>query len=171
MDTFFEQIVPIGIDGKAMLKIIGIWVLALALSVGIFIFLTAFFGIIVFVLMAGVLFGAYKLSAMLYVEYEYIVTNGTLDIDKIIAKSSRKRMASFEISEIDVIEKYNPHAQVIGFNDVVIACNPNDPEAYKMVVAKQGKGKTMIVFAPNKKIKGAIVKSLPRFVANSAFKD
>ena len=171
MDTFFEQIVPIGIDTKNMLKIIGIWILALALSIAVFIFLVGFLGLIVFVLMAGVIYGAYKLSAMLYVEYEYIVTNGTLDIDKIVAKSSRKRMASFEISEIDVIEKFNPNAQITGFSQVIIACNPNDPEAYKMVVVRQGKGKMMIVFAPNKKLKSAIVKSLPRFVANSAFKD
>lgn len=171
MDTFFEQIVPIGIDTKSTLKIVGIWILALALSIAIFIFLVGFLGLIVFVLMAGVIYGAYKLSAMLYVEYEYIVTNGTLDIDKIVAKSSRQRMASFEISEIDVIEKYNPNAQVTGFSQVIVACHPNDPEAYKMVVVKQGKGKMMIVFAPNKKIKGAIVKALPRFVANSAFKD
>ena len=171
MDTFFEQIVPIGIDTKSTLKIVAIWVLALALSVAIFLFLVAFLGMIVFVLMAGVIFGAYKLSAMLYIEYEYIVTNGTLDIDKIVAKSSRKRLASFEISQVEVVEKYNPAAQYTGFNQIVIACNPNDPEAYKMVVSKEGKGRYLIVFAPNKKIKGAIVKSLPRFVANSAFKD
>lgn len=171
MDTFFEQIVPIGIDSKSILKIIGIWVLALALSIAIFIFLVRFLGLIVFVLMAGVIFGAYKISAMLYIEYEYIVTNGTLDIDKIVAKSSRKRLASFEISQVEVVEKYNPAAQHTGFNQIVMACNPNDPEAYKMVVSKEGKGRTLIVFAPNKKIKGAVVKSLPRFVANSAFKN
>ncbi len=170
MDTFFEQIVPLGRDTKSVLKFIGIWVLALILCVAIFFFL-AFLGMIAFLLMAGVLFGAYKLSAMLYVEYEYIVTNGTLDIDKIIAKSSRKRVASFEISQIEVVEKYNPNAQKSGFDQIVIACDEKDPCAYKMVVRKDGKGKLMLVFAPNKKIQGAIIKSLPRFLAISAFKD
>jgi hypothetical protein len=121
--------------------------------------------------MGAVLFGAYKLSAMLYIEYEYIVTNGTLDIDKIIAKSSRKRIASFEISQVEVVEKYNPLSQNKGFDQVIIACDERDPNAYKMVARKDGKGKLLIVFAPNKKIQGAILKALPRFVANSAFKD
>lgn len=171
MDTFFEQIVPKGRDSKTILKFVGIWILAFVLAAAIFMFGFAFLGMVAFVLMGLVFFGAYKLSAMLYIEYEYIVTNGTLDIDKIIAKSSRKRIASFEISQVEVIEKYNPNAQKIGFDQIIIACDERDTNAYKMVVIKEGKGKMLIVFSPNKKIQGAIIKSLPRFVANSAFKD
>ena len=171
MDTFFEQIVSKGKDGKTILKFIGIWLLAFVLASAIFLFAFAFLQMITFVLMGLVLYGAYKLSAMLYVEYEYIVTNGTLDIDKIIAKSSRKRVASFEISQVEVIEKYNPNAQKTGFDQIVIACDERDTNVYKMVVRKDGKGTMLIVFSPNKKIQGAILKSLPRFVANSAFRD
>lgn len=171
MDTFFEQIVPMGKDSKTILKFIGIWILAFVLASAIFLFGFAYLQMVTFVLMGLVLYGAYKLSARLYVEYEYIVTNGTLDIDKIIAKSSRKRVASFEISQVEVIEKYNPNAQKTGFDQIIIACDERDTNAYKMVVRKDGKGATLIVFSPNKKIQGAILKSLPRFVANSAFKD
>ena len=171
MDTFFEQIVPMGKDSKTILKLIGIWILAFVLASAIFLFGFAYLQMVTFVLMGLVLYGAYKLSAMLYVEYEYIVTNGTLDIDKIIAKSSRKRVASFEISQVEVVEKYNPNAQKTGFDQIIVACDENDVGAYKMVVRKDGKGTMLIVFAPNKKIQGAILKSLPRFVANSAFRD
>lgn len=40
----------------------------------------------------GSLYGGYILITNMSVEYEYIVTNGEMDIDKIIAKRRRKRL-------------------------------------------------------------------------------
>ncbi|UKI37385.1 MAG: DUF6106 family protein [Clostridiales bacterium] len=44
---------------------------------------------------AGVVYGAYILITHFNVEYEYILTNGDIDIDKIIAKKKEKK--SFEL--------------------------------------------------------------------------
>lgn len=68
-----------------------------------YIFLTSIF----IAVAAAVIFGAYKLFLRLNIEYEYTITNGTMDVDKIIAKSSRKRMTSFDVLSIQRIEKYN----------------------------------------------------------------
>ena len=43
----------------------------------------------------------YRLSFK--VEYEYTLTNTTLDIDKIIAKSERVKMLSFDVKEIELM--------------------------------------------------------------------
>jgi hypothetical protein len=43
---------------------------------------------------------------MLNVEYEYIVTNGEMDVDMIQSKTNRKRLISFKCSEIERIEPY-----------------------------------------------------------------
>ncbi len=43
----------------------------------------------------------YKLSFS--VEYEYTLTNTTLDVDKIIAKAERSRMLSFDLKEITLV--------------------------------------------------------------------
>ena len=172
MDTFFEQIVPIRKTGKAWALFIGLWLLALIL-VAVCIVLSMFFiGSIGLLLVAGVIFGAYKLSSRLSLEYEYIITNGVMDIDKIIAKSSRKRMASFDLANVDRLEKYNPNAKPVGnFAKTVIACNEFDGDAYLMVITVEGKGSTLVVFSPDERIKSAIVKFVPKFIANSAFKD
>ncbi len=167
MDTFFEQIVYVGRNGKKTALIVLIWLLCIALSVGAF----WFFGLMPLsvLIIAGMIYGAYKLTSLFYVEYEYIVTNGSFDIDKIIAKSSRKRVISLELSEVNGIERYNPAAKDVC--DVkLVACNENAAGAYKMTVVGKENKKTVIVFAPDERIKGAMTKFLPRFISSSAFK-
>ena len=46
----------------------------------------------------GAGFGGYKLLTMRLLEYEYSLTNGFVAVDKIMNRSSRKRMTSFECS-------------------------------------------------------------------------
>lgn len=170
MDTFFEQIVPIKKTGKDFLALAGIWLAAIVLSVVAFLFLARFF-IFAATAVCLIFYGAFRLSKMLFVEYEYIVTNGTLDIDKIIAKSSRKRVMSLEISEVSAVEKYNPNKkEPVGIEKSVIACDRNDANAFCLLATKEGKGKQYLVFAPDDRIKEGIVKSLPRFLSFSAFK-
>ena len=83
MDTFFEQIIAVKKNGKALAAIIGIWLAAFLVCFVLIMFMGVL-GTFSLLLAAGALFGAYKLSVRFNVEYEYIVTNGTMDIDKII---------------------------------------------------------------------------------------
>lgn len=171
MDTFYEQIISVKKTGKSWAAVVGIWLLALiVMAVSLLLMCTIFSFIAVF-LFAGAIYGAYKWSSRFSVEYEYIITNGTVDIDKIMAKSMRKRMLSFNLSDVSRLEKYNPAAQINGkFSSKIIACNQNDPNAYLMVASIEGNGDALIVMAPNDRMKGAMVKFLPKYIANSAFK-
>ena len=170
MDTFFEQIISIKKTGKTVAALIGIWLAAFVVC--FLLFFTGFFGVLTFLLIAGVIYGAFKLSCLLNVEYEYIVTNGTMDIDKIINKSSRKRLISFELQTVSRIEKYNPSLlNSVNSKDVLIACNKDDANAYLMVSSTEGKNTNYLVFAPDERLRSAVVKFVPMFVANSAFKD
>ena len=170
MDTFFEQIISIKKTGKTVAALIGIWLAAFVVC--FLLFFTGFFGMLTFLLIAGVLYGAFKLSCLLNIEYEYIVTNGIMDIDKITNKSSRKRVLSFELQTVSRIEKYNPSLlNSVNSKDVLIACNQDDKDAYLMVSSTEGKGTNYLVFAPDERLQSAVVKFVPMFVANSAFKD
>ncbi|MBR6533406.1 MAG: hypothetical protein IKT44_03165 [Clostridia bacterium] len=170
MDTFFEQIISIKKDGKHIAGVLGIWFAALLLCFLVFMY-SGYIGSIFVLLMAGIIYGAVKLLGLLNIEYEYIVTNGVMDIDKIINKSSRKRLSSFDLANISRLEKFNmSQIERIDKKYVVIACNPGDSNAYLMVSEKEGKKAEYIVFSPNEKMQSAILKFLPKFVANNAFK-
>jgi hypothetical protein len=169
MDTFFEQIISIKKTGKTVAAIIGIWFAAFILCAILYLF--PILGSINLLLIVGVLYGAFKLSTLLNIEYEYIITNGTMDVDKIINKSNRKRMLSFELGNVSRLEKYNAGVlNSINPKSVVFACDENDPNAYFLVAEKDGKGTSYLVFSPDERIKEAAAKFIPKFIVNSAFK-
>ena len=171
MDTFFEQIIAVRKTGKSIAALIGLWLAAFVLCFLLFMF-SGYLGAFSFLLIAGALYGAFKLSGFFNVEYEYIVTNGPMDIDKIINKSSRKRVLSFELQTVTRIEKYNPALlNSVNSKELLIACDSDDKDAYLMVSSTEGKGTNYLVFAPDERVRGAIVKFEPKFIANSAFKD
>ncbi len=172
MDTFFEQIVPVKRTAKENMLLVDLWVVAAALVYLIvsFLFGTALTGIAL-MLAIGIAWGAYKLSTLFSKEYEYIITNGTLDVDKITAKSSRKRELSCELSATQSLERYKGALPTGDFKKIVKAANTDDANAYVLVVYEEGKGKRVLLFSPDERMKGAIKKFLPKFLANSAFKD
>ncbi len=170
MDTFFEQIIGIKKNGKSIAGVLGIWFLALLLSFTVFLF-SGYLGAFFILIIAGIIYGAYKLSSLFNIEFEYIITNGSMDIDKIVNKSSRKRVLSFELPNVTRLEKYTPNIlNNIDAKEVVFACNQNDDNAYLMVAEKDGGKASYLVFSPNDKIKSAIIKFVPKFISNTAFK-
>lgn len=170
MDTFFEQIIGIKKNGKSIVGVLGIWFLALLLSLTVFLF-SGYLGAFFVLIIAGIIYGAYKLSSLFNIEYEYIITNGSMDVDKIVNKSSRKRVLSFELPNVTRLEKYTPNIlNNINAKEVVFACNQNDDNAYLMVAEKDGGKASYLVFSPNDKIKSAIIKFVPKFISNTAFK-
>ena len=172
MDTFFEQIIPVKKTAKYMLASVGIWLLAIILSVvavGL-LGLTTFATITLFIIV-GVFYAAYKISGRFNIEYEYIITNGILDIDKIMSKSSRKRLLTFDLATVTRIEKYNPQKQeTANYEPKLVACNTNDSNAYTLVASKQGGGSIYLVLSPDERMKKAMIKFIPKHISNSAFK-
>ena len=62
----------------------------------------------VFILFAiGVIYGAFWLINSMYTEYEYEVTNGDLDISKIIAKKKRSDLLSVKVSDFTSLSEYD----------------------------------------------------------------
>ncbi len=51
----------------------------------------------------------YFVGLYIYVEYEYIFVDGELTIDRILAKSKRKRMEVLELSKVEIIAPLNSH--------------------------------------------------------------
>ena len=169
MDTFFEQIVSIKKSGKIIAIFLAVWIFAVAVC--LLLILSGIVGPITPILVIAIGYGAWWLTAKLNIEYEYIVTNGTMDVDKIINKASRQRVSSFELGKVERVEKYNDHLlQNVKKENIVFACNKDDPNAYLIVASKEDTKVNYIVFSPSEKLQNAIKKFLPKFISNSAFK-
>lgn len=163
MDIYVEQIIAIKKTGKNYLIYSAIILLTVIITIAGYLFLTPLFVAI------GALaaFGAYRLCSLFNIEYEYIVTNTTMDIDKIIAKSSRKRMISFEITSIQRIEKYTGVLPSDVEKDCFFACNKKDENAFVVYYKEEGKQRKVFVFAPNERVRESMKNVLPRYVGEN----
>lgn len=98
-------------------------------------------------------------------EYEYLFVNGNLDIDKIIAKSRRKRVFEMEITDLELIAPAGS-PEVRQFQGLKAqnfsSCTP-EGRKYEMIVVKNGE-KRRIVFEPNEKILDGMRMYAPRKV-------
>lgn len=163
MDTFFEQIVKVRRTGKEIAIVIATLLGAgLLLCVAGFFMLTSYMPV-AFLVGFGVCWGAYKLVMMTSIEYEYIFTNGDLDIDKITARASRKRLISIVCSKTERYGNYNPAVRPSdSVKKVYMLCDADDPNAKYLIAPNKKEGLVMIVFAPDERMRGVIEKAVPR---------
>lgn len=166
MDTYCEQLVKIKKGAKFIFGIIGIWLAVLLVSLLSLIFVRFLAAIII--VAAG--YGAYYLCGFLSVEYEYIITNGTFDVDIIYSKRNRKRLASFELSDVESIEAYKGEQfDKRRYKKIISACNPGNEGVYKLLINNDS-GVSVAIIEPNERTRSEIIKFVPKFVGNTAFR-
>ena len=109
---------------------------------------------------AACFFCAFYLCGQFNIEYEYAITNRDIDIDRIVNKKKRIRMASFTCSDIENIEKYDPKRHFADKNssiNVYFGCTP-DENSYAFRVKHPKKGHYILVLTPNEQFKDAVRK-------------
>lgn len=107
-DTFVEYMIKQKWTGAKIVKallivtaafLVSLFVLVIALIAPFALGIGAASHIITYVstlLIVGIFYGAYKLISKFDVEFEYALTNGELDVDKIIRRKRRKRVISID---------------------------------------------------------------------------
>lgn len=172
MDNISEQLVKINKTPKDYFLLGSIWVGAFVL-IFCFVLLGLNLPTVIsfcFLFCVVVMYGAYKLSSLLNIEYEYIVINRDLDVDKITAKSSRKRIVSIKLNEVLEFGKFTvQNAEKLAtkhFDQKFICCNAED-EAYYFTYKHAKKGMVLLVIAMNERTKTEALKSIPRTVISN----
>lgn len=164
MDTFAEQLVKKRSDSsdsiKKMLIIAGGTVIITLLLILSFFktFLALFFA-------AAAGYASYFLLSGLNVEYEYTITNGTLDIDKIIAKRKRINMISADVKDFTSFDNYLSVDDVFDGTEIhAIGTDYSsgiEEEPFYADLQNESYGKVRLVFSPNEKVLGCIRPYLP----------
>ncbi len=163
MDTFFEQIIKVKRTPVQILSVVGVIIGVLAVVFLSWFFVMYFFPPFALILILGACFGGYKLISLTSIEYEYIFTNGDLDIDKITAKSARKRIVSVNCARIERWGKYNPTVRPsTSVKKVYTLCDLDDEKAMFFVAPHKTEGLVMVIFAPDERIKAVVEKAVPR---------
>lgn len=160
MDNICEQLVE---KKKTTADIVKMITLSLGLILGAAACMMAamYLGLTFFVVIAvGLLaLGVWLFSGM-NVEYEYIVTNNEMDIDKIIGRRKRKRMITVDLSKADDFGTYPPESDIES-DTTVHATTGLEKNAHYLLVQHKDYGKVKVIFNPNEKIREAIVQEFP----------
>ncbi len=165
MDIFCEQLVSIKRSpAKNALMALSVIVTA-AVCVLLFIYSVKYYMLIF--LIVALIYGEIKLLGTFRVEYEYIITNGTVDIDKITAKSSRKRVFSFECKDIIRTARINDKGILSAANQSYAFGNEGKESFYMLV--NKGSAKAVLLIEPQQKIINAIKECTPKNIRNELF--
>ena len=136
------------------------WVLRVLLIAGAIVLSVCLFFVPIagVLLAAGVIYLTYRLFRAFNVEYEYIATNGAIDIDRITARSKRKRLHSFDAKAIELLARVNDPDHKGEFDSVSYRTKldfssgaVSDRTLFCVYNDKEG-GRTRLVWEPNDKI-------------------
>jgi hypothetical protein len=147
MDIFIEQLITKKPDFRS--KVIKIAILGVAAALSAFCVTAFLFGMVAaIVIIPGIIWVANHFSKSLNVEYEYILTNKDLDIDKIIGKSKRKRMVSLNLNNAEKLSVYDDSAAIDA--DTTVAAHDNTfADMWYLLAKHDSHGKVTLLFNPN----------------------
>lgn len=169
MDVFMEKIVAKRKDFKDNLISAGIVFGTLILVfVGLnLVAMVPFLQSFSLFLVVGLVYLAYRLITSRNIEFEYVVTNGELDIDKIISRRKRKRIFSASCKEFDIVAKVksNSFSQSVQSikNRIDASSSPDSDSAYFVTLNYKGE-KTLVIFEPDEKMLNNFKFFIPRKV-------
>ena len=95
-------------------------------------------------------------------EYEYILTNGDLDIDKITGKRKRKRLLSTKIGDFTAFGKLEEAPEAADKVTTVLITDGTNEGAYYADFRHQSAGNVRLIFTPNEKTMEGVKMFLPR---------
>ena len=173
MDVFVEYLVKKKNGPRELLLKVLIVLAALLLFV-VMMYLGMLFPVasmVTTLLAFGALYGGWLLMTNMNVEYEYIVTNGEMDVDKIVARRRRKRLLTVAARSF---EKFGPyrhgdHAGEDYANRVYVCTSLEDPGCYYAVFNHAKLGRTLLVFSPSDRVLEALKPFIPKQAGGNAF--
>lgn len=159
-DVFLEQLVKKRDMMPDILKKCAILFTGLLCLFGSVVFFLAsrYLAPISLLLVAGSIYFTWYFISGLNLEFEYIYTNGEIDVDKISAKRKRKRLTTVRVSSFEEFEKFDPEKFRTQKYDVVnnaSICLIDESNYYAVYRNHDGQ-KCILIFSPNQRLLDAI---------------
>ena len=158
MDHYVEQLVIKQKEGREWAIIAGSVAAVVALTVLTFLFL----GPLCLIVLVGLAYAAYWIITSQSTEFEYCVTNGDIDIDRIVARRSRKRIVSVRGSKIERLEPFSGTIPA-GFDRTVMAAtSPGATGCWRFTYHSKKNGHTQVIFEPTDAVLEELIGGLSR---------
>lgn len=117
----------------------------------VFVLLSIFFMPLLLIVACALGYGTWWLFTNQYIEYEYLLTNGELDIDKIIGKRKRVRLLTVAVSSFSEFGKEEDGTTIPEDVTTVLAAGEG-LETYYAVFQDEAMGTVRLIFSPSEKV-------------------
>jgi hypothetical protein len=116
-----------------------------------------FLDIFALITVSGAGWGMVVLLRRLDLEFEYIVTNGEMDVDKIMGRRSRKRLFTVDCRTFDILapykEEYRSEIESRSVTSRIdVSSHPEAPGRWFAVYNAKDGARTLLIFEPNEKM-------------------
>ncbi|MBK1813942.1 hypothetical protein JHL18_25370 [Clostridium sp. YIM B02505] len=147
MDQFKEQLVRAQNPGKYKVAKMVMYI------IGVLAVLSLFTGNLILglllVVIAGILF---YVKRFFYLEFEYVITNGEVDVDVIYETTTRKKKMSFNMKEVSLLAPYESDEYKALNNKpskIINAIPEGNKDRVYVAVVTEGNDKAQLIFVPN----------------------
>ncbi len=168
-DVYVEYLVVKKSTAKDLLIKIGLYIAAFLIAAVSLVFLMPIgAGGLSLLLACGAFYGAYYVGSSRNQEYEYIVTNGEMDVDCIMARRKRKRLITVKVKDFEAIGVYKPEEhRNKTYQTRIMACDSEDSKnVWYVVVHHKTMGSTLVVFNATARTLEAFRTFMPRLLLN-----
>lgn len=174
MDVYFEHLVKRRNNSKIMLQKILVILALLIVSAYLVKIGCSVPAILLPILMiiALCVYAVHYILGFFNVEYEYIVTNDTMDIDKVTAKRKRKRLLTVNFRNIEILAPINgahkKEFESMAFQSKIDASiNKNEKDTDFLICHSDKRGTVKLIFSPDERI----IKAAKTFSPRKVFTD
>lgn len=173
MDTYKEQLVKKAMTTNDHLRKVMLVIIALSLS-GLLIVLAMMMApqfLLMGLFASGFLiYGAFYFGKDIETEYEYLYTNGDMDIDKILGQRRRKRLVSGNIHTVTEFGRYTDDVVFDDEKTVVDASSGYEEEHWYLAFTSKHYGECYLIFTPNEDMLEILIDNLPKAVKAKVYR-
>jgi len=163
MEIFAEQLVFKKSDWKDNLFKYGSIVMAVLIVVSMFLSLfNTDLSILILPIAVAVVYFTYWFVTSMYTEFEYAITEGELDIDRITAKKKRTRIITADCRDMVDFGEYKSDVNIRGTKRIDVSSGDKSADLFFFVYDTKKSGRVMVVFEPDDRIKSVLKKYVPR---------
>lgn len=123
-------------------------------------------GVMSILVILGTGVGLYFAYKQFEVEYEYILTNDELEVDKITARERRKNLLSVDVRSFEVLapvkEEYKREFEDTTIEKRIDASSSVKSTKRWFAVFRNDEKKTLLIFEPGKKMRASMKQLIPR---------
>lgn len=168
MDVFVEQLVARRRGKREFFLVFALTLAGILLVAASILYLFSLAAVVLVL----VCYGWWWCVKMMGEEYEYSVTNGDIDIDRIRGRSRRLRLVSVRGDKIESLAPHKSGDSLAAF-DRVVWCVSGKPDTaqWRFTYHSKKNGHTAVIFEPDERVLASLVDGLPYLLQREVRKE